>query len=153
MATYEVKVSETIRANGKHIYRVLSNYHTEHPRILPKPYFASLQVEEGGVGAGTKFVVVMKVMGITQTLRMTVTEPVPGRELQEEDVQAGVITNFYVEPLSDMDGHCKVTIRTVWRKPPGLRGWLEEKINPLAARSIFGKELLLIKAYCEEGTV
>lgn len=54
MDTYEIQASQTIKADLELIYRVLSDYRNEHPRILPNPYFASAEVEQGGVGAGNR---------------------------------------------------------------------------------------------------
>jgi len=112
MDTYEIHVSKTIKADAELIYRVLSDYHNEHPRILPKPYFAATEVEQGGVGAGTVVRVQMNVMGMVSHLRLFVTEPVPGREIHEEDPAAGIKTIFTVEPAPD-HGYSHVSIRTI----------------------------------------
>jgi hypothetical protein len=149
MDTYELQVSKKIKADTELIYRVLSDYHNEHPHILPKPYFASTEVEQGGVGAGTIVRVQMKVMGTVNHLRLFVTEPIPGREIHEEDPVAGIKTIFKLEPDPD-HGYCQVSIRTIWQKKKGIRGLIEQMLVPPIVRSIYTKELEILKTYCEE---
>ena len=52
-----------------------------HPQILPKPPFVSLEVEKGGIGAGTVIRIAMRVLGRLQTFGAVITEPEPGRVL------------------------------------------------------------------------
>ncbi|WP_248925335.1 SRPBCC family protein [Paenibacillus hamazuiensis] len=149
MSTYEVKVSERVQAEAGSVYRVLADYRDGHPHVLPKPYFQSLEVEEGGIGAGTIIRVRMKALGVATHLRMYVSEPEPGRLLQEDDPVAGITTFFLMEPEPERSG-CIVTLHTVWRRKKGFAGWLESKLNPPIARSIYTKELALIKMFCEK---
>jgi hypothetical protein len=53
MKTKQVSASAVINAPAKQVYTILADYHDGHPRILPQQYFSSLEVERGGVGAGT----------------------------------------------------------------------------------------------------
>ena len=149
METYELEVSKMIKADPERVYRVLSDYQNEHPNILPKPYFSNVEVERGGIGAGTVVKVQMKVMGTVQHFRLTVSEPRPGREIHEEDPEAGIKTIFTLEPGPDRD-RCQVTLKTLWQKKKGMRGLLERLLNPLIIRPIYVKELNLLEAYCEE---
>jgi len=142
------EVSQVIDAGPARVYEILSDYRTEHPRILPKPYFASLVVEEGGQGEGTVFRAEMNVMGVKQTLRMRVTEPEPGRVLQEEDSAAGVTTTFTVTPL-DGGRRSRLTIATTWAPKPGIAGCIEGMITPPVTRRIYKKELDLLNAYAK----
>jgi len=148
MDTYQVEVSQEVEADADQIYRVLADYHRGHPNILPKQHYLACDVEQGGVGEGTIIRVTMKALGVKQHLRLFVTEPKPGRLLQEEDPEIGVVTFFKTEPMAD-GSRSQVSIQTVWKKKKGLQGFIESLINPPVARSIFRKELLLIKAYCE----
>jgi uncharacterized protein YndB with AHSA1/START domain len=143
MSNPRVEVSREVDAPPHEVYRILSDYQTGHPRILPKPYFSSLVVEEGGVGEGTVILVEMQVMGIRQTLRMHVTEPEPGRVLKEEDRAAGTVTTFTVTPL-DGGQRSHVTIATEWQAKGGLAGLAERLINPRVARGIYKKELEIL---------
>lgn len=137
-----VEMSQVIHATPDVIWRVLTDYRVAHPQILPKPYFASLEVEQGGQGAGTVFRVMMEVMGSKQTQRMTVSEPEPGRVLVEEDPEAGVRTSFTVNRV---EGGSLVTIATEWRAKPGLVGLGERLLNPPITRRIYKKQLALLE--------
>ena len=97
MTTKEIKVSRSIQAAPQKVYAIIADYHNGHPRILPKPYFVALEVEEGGYGAGTVIRFQMKVMGRLQTFRAEISEPEPGRVLVERDLDTGTTTTFIVD--------------------------------------------------------
>lgn len=100
MSKYKFSVSALIPAPPKIVYNIIVDYKNNHPKILPKPPFVSLVVEEGGLGAGSVLKVQMKVAGKLQTFKTVVTEPEPGRILVETN-DTGYITNFIVEPRDD----------------------------------------------------
>jgi hypothetical protein len=137
--------SAIIDAAAQDIYRVLADYVTEHPRIVPRPFFQELVVESGGRGAGTVYRTVTQVWGRRQSFRMTVSEPEPGRVLREEDPVAGVVTTFRLTPLSET--RTEVEIATEWAGQGGLRGWLERLFVPRTLRPIYRQELALIGKY------
>ncbi len=138
--------SKVVDAPPAAVYDLLSDYRVGHPQILPKRYFQSLVVEQGGKGAGTVVRVTMSVMGSKQTMLLTVTEPEPGRVLQEEDDAVGVRTHFTVTPV-DGGRRSNVEIATDWRPKPGIGGWIEGKMTVLFARRIYREELGLIAAH------
>src|SRR5688572_25527730 len=92
--------SKRIPAPADIIYEILADYRTKHVLILPKPYFLSLDVEEGGVGEGTIVNFKMRLLGRTQSFRSLITEPVPGRTLLETDLNAGISTRFDLASLA-----------------------------------------------------
>ncbi|MCB9452140.1 MAG: SRPBCC family protein [Anaerolineaceae bacterium] len=143
-----VEASQIISARPEAIYAIFTDYRVSHPAILPKPYFASLVVEEGGQGAGTVFRAQMDVMGTKTDLRMVVSEPQPGRVLREEDETAGIVTTFTVEPVSAEE--TRVTLATDFRSSPGLKGWIESLLNPLITRRIYRQELQLVADYVRQ---
>ena len=100
MTEYKFSVSSLISASPKIVYGIIADYKNGHPKILPKPPFVSLVVEEGGLGAGSVLKVQMKVAGKLQTFKTVVTEPEPGRILVETN-DTGYITTFTVEPRED----------------------------------------------------
>ena len=146
MSGPRVAESKVVDAPPSAVYALLSDYQVGHPQILPKPAFQSLAVEQGGQGAGTVARVTMRVMGREQTLRLTVTEPQPGRVLQEEDAVAGVTTWFTVTPV-DGGAHSRLEIATEWRAKPGISGWIEGKTVPFFAHRLYRQELDLIAAH------
>lgn len=145
MAKMTVEASGIIEAPPEHVYGLLSEYHTGHPSILPKPYFAELTVEEGGQGAGTVFALVMKVMGSEQHSRMTVSEPEPGRVLVEEDADVGIRTSFTLEPAGE--GRTELSIATRMTVADGLRGKIEAALARPMLHRIYKKQLKLIAAH------
>jgi ribosome-associated toxin RatA of RatAB toxin-antitoxin module len=100
MAKHQFSVSALVQSQPKIVYSIIADYKNSHPKILPKPPFVSLVVEEGGFGAGSVLKVQMKVAGKIQTFKTVVTEPEPGRILVETN-DTGYITTFTVEPHND----------------------------------------------------
>lgn len=135
-----VEVTEIINARPEKIYGILTDYHTGHPSILPKPYFTYLTVEKGGIGAGTEIRVGMAVFGVKKDYDLVVTEPQPGRVLKEEDAAQGVVTHFTVEQLGSGE-QSRVTIATDSRSAAGFAGVMERLINPPVSRRIYKQEL------------
>ncbi|MCC6607791.1 MAG: SRPBCC family protein [Anaerolineae bacterium] len=152
MNQYDVAVSRRIDAPPTAVYGVFANYHHGHAAVLPKPYFTSMTVEKGGTGAGTEITVHMNVMGATVTYHMVVTEPEPGRVLQEEDKTAGVLTTFTIDPVNNGQAS-QVTLYTRARTAPGLRGFIEKLITPPISRKIYNEELDLLAAYVKKAPV
>ena len=146
MNQYEVSVSRVINAPAATIYAVFADYHEGHTAVLPKPYFTEMIVNKGGTGAGTEITVKMEVLGNKVTYNMVVTEPEPGRVLQEEDKVAGVLTTFTVDPLNGGQ-EAKVTLHTRARTAPGVRGFIEKLITPPISRKIYNEELDLLEKF------
>ena len=139
MNRYHVEASAVIDAPAALVYAIVADYKDGHQAILPRPYFVSVDVLEGGTGAGTKLKVTMKVMGQDFVFNEEVTEPEPGRVLVEADNEAGLSTTFTFEPLSDTQ--TRVTISTVGKASPGIKGWLEKMMNPMIMGKIYRQEL------------
>ena len=138
--TRTITASATIPARRERVYSLIANYKDGHPRILPRQ-FSGLQVEQGGVGAGTVVRFQMTLLGRKQTYRAAVTEPDPGRVLVETDLDTnGAVTTFIVGPGSaPADSH--VTISTALPVKAGFLGWIEGTIASWLLRPIYVKEL------------
>lgn len=137
MAAASFSVSALIPAPAEALYAILADYHGGHPRILPRPPFVSLEVVEGGIGAGSIIRVQMRVLGQLQGFRAVVTEPEPGRVLVETN-DTGYVTTFTVEPRGE--GEAEVTIatelaRTGWAAR--LEGWMTARL----LRRVYRREL------------
>lgn len=139
MAHHTISAAALIRAPATQVYAIIADYDHGHPRILPKPPFVSLEVEQGGIGAGTIIRVHMRVLGRLQTFRATITEPEPGRVLVET-IDNGTITTFMVEPR-EHGQHAHVTIATDLATRPGLAGRLEAWLTTRLLRPAYEKEL------------
>jgi hypothetical protein len=148
MTAHHIDVSAEIKAPAGQIYGILADYRHGHPRILPKPPFLDLEVEAGGVGAGTAIRFSMRVMGRTRRYRATITEPEPGRVLRETDPASGVVTTFTVDSLAG--GHrSRVTIATEINTRSGLLGILERAFITRYLRPIYRCELANLAALVE----
>jgi hypothetical protein len=140
----EIRVSQSaiVAAPAPVVYGIIADYHEGHRAILPRRYFEALDVESGGIGAGTRIRVRMRALGRVRTFRAAVSEPVPGRELVETDVESGAATRFLVEP-ADEGRASRVTFETRWRRS-GLAGWVERWLAPRYLRGVYRAELALL---------
>jgi hypothetical protein len=143
-----ISATAVIDAPAAVVYGIIADYRDGHPRILPKPYFTALEVEAGGVGAGTIIRVTMRVLGSTRSFRAAITEPEPGRVLVERDLESGTTTTFRVQPLEG--GRTRVTFETELGKRGGIVGWLENLLTPSLLRPIYAQELELLRQLAVE---
>jgi len=136
--------SKTIRAPAEMVYNIIADYRNSHPQILPKQYFLSLEVEAGGVGAGTIVRFEMRLLGQIQSFRALITEPEPGRLLVETDIRSGIPTSFYVVPVGN-NQHARLTISTELKS----RSVVEVLIAKMLLQKVYVQELELIARYAE----
>ncbi len=150
MAERRVAVDRVVDAPAGAAWNLLSDYREGHPSILPRPWFEGIDVEEGGRGAGTVFTVRMRPWGRTKAIRMRVSEPEPGRVLEEVGLEDGVRTTFTVDPL-DGGARCRVTIATAWPPKNGVAARVEWWMIRAGAPRIFRAELDLLAKRLERG--
>lgn len=151
MAKHSFSVSALIPASPQSLYHLIADYRAGHPRILPKPYFISLEVEQGGYGAGTVINFRMKLMCRIQSFHAVITEPEPGRVLVETDLSAGVVTTFTVDPRVDGQ-QALVTITTTTNVPEGIFGKIQGWLSTRLLHPIYEKELDRLAAVVKEQT-
>jgi uncharacterized protein YndB with AHSA1/START domain len=135
-----------IGASPAAVYAVLADYTTQHPRIMPAPPFSDLEVEAGGVGAGTVFHITVRMAGRKQRLHMRVAEPEPGHVLTETNLDTGVVTEFTV---ASRDGGSRTLARmsSEWETQGGLRGLADRLVTPRLMGRIFAKQLRQLDQY------
>src|SRR5579862_4917047 len=138
MPRIRVAESAVIDAPGDKVYAIIADYRESHPRIVPPRNFSDMEVERGGVGAGTVIRFTMRMMGVSRTMRAEITEPEPGRLLVESYPESGEVTSFAVEPIGP--NHCRVTITTEWARG-GLSGLIQRMLVPPKLRRVFREEL------------
>jgi hypothetical protein len=148
MNTRKATASRDIRAPSELVYKLIADYRNTHPLILPKGYFLSLQVEEGGVGAGTIVSFTMRILGRTQNFRSLITEPQPGRLLVETDIRSETPTSFQVMPVQ-AGSLTHVTIFTELRG----RNWIEALLAKPILEKIYRQELELLAQLAEDPAV
>jgi hypothetical protein len=146
-----MNASALIPAPPQMVYRLIGDYRNGHPRILPKPYFISLNVEKGGYGEGTIINYQMKIMGRVLSFHAGITEPTPGHMLVETDLNTGAVTTFTVEPRSD-GRQSFVTITTTTDVPNGIFGKIQGWLTARLLRPIYVKELAQLAAVAKEET-
>lgn len=149
MNTYRATGTALISAPAQVVYAIIADYRDGHPRILPKPPFVSLEVEQGGRGAGTIVRFEMTSFGRTQSFRATITEPEPGRVLVETTDDDGPVTTFTVDPRVDGQ-HAQVTITTEATVGDGWLAWLERALTVRYLRGIYAQELKWLAKLAEE---
>jgi uncharacterized protein YndB with AHSA1/START domain len=138
MERYTIAESALIPAPPERVYAILADYEVGHPSILPRPPFTSVRVERGGYGAGTEFVIGMRVMGREQFFHGTISEPEPGRVLVETVRENGAMTSFTVEPEGSQS---RVTIAVNLPLRPGLGGRIERWMSGRMFHPVLRREL------------
>jgi hypothetical protein len=134
-----------IDAQPADVYAVLADYTTHHPRIMPAS-FSDLQVETGGVGAGTVFHITLRTAGKQERLHMRVAEPEPGHVLTETNLDTGVVTVFTVA-AGDGGSPTLARISCEWDTGRGLGGLIDRLVTPLLMGRIFGQQLRELDRY------
>jgi hypothetical protein len=140
MTSPVLTVGADIPAPIERVYGIVADYRDGHPRIVPRPPFGDLEVEQGGVGAGTVVRFTIRVMGLRRSMRIEISEPEPGRVLVETETTAGAETTFTFEPIDDGRG-TRVTISTRMRARAGWLGRLERALVARYLRPICVREL------------
>lgn len=146
MARAYVQAERIVDAEPAAVYEVLADYTTHHPRIMPSDHFSDLEVESGGVGAGTVFHITTRVAGKRQRLHMRVTEPDPGSVLWETNLDTGVVTAFTVS--GNGAGTTRVRMSSEW-EAPGLRGWVDRLLTSQLMRRMFEQQLEELDRYLQ----
>ena len=147
MAEIRAAGERLILAPAGHVYTIIADYTTWHPKILP-PAFSNLQVVEGGTGEGTVITFSLRLGGRQQDFRARVTEPEPGRVLEETSEQNGAVTRFTVDPESS--DRCRVRIETSYQgQQKGLAGAVERMFAPRLLQRLYTQELMKLAAVAE----
>jgi hypothetical protein len=143
MSELSATADRLIGAPADHTYRCIADFHTHHPRFLP-PAYSDLQVEQGGVGAGTVYTFRLTAGGRTRGYRMRVEEPDPGRRLVESDTQSSLATTWTVTPEGQGS---RVHVETRWQGAAGVGGVFERLFAPRVLRGIYADELERLDRY------
>ena len=145
---FRVSVSGRIGAPPVQVYAVIADYKEHHPRIVPPEYFRRLDVLEGGVGAGTRTQIEMRVLGVTRVFEQVVTEPQPGRVLMETNQDGSAVTTFTVQPAGTYAA-TQLTITTDITTRPGFAGFVERLVTSAMLRRIYQKEFARLAEYVD----
>lgn len=141
-----VSATQVIHAPAARVYAIIADYRVHHPRIVPPEYFTKIEVEAGGIGAGTRTRVETRVLGQTKRFVHLIREPEPGRILDEVDVDGFSVTRFTVDP-AEQGKSASITIQTTFRVRTGPLGALERAVTAAMLRRIYKKELARLEQY------
>ena len=142
MTTHKVSATRRVAARPQVVYGIIADYTDGHRLILPK-VFQELEVEQGGVGAGTVVRFGMRILGKMRYTRGQVEEPSPGRLLTERYFDTGTVTSFLVEPAAG-GSQSDVTIATELELPGGLFVGLQRWFATRFLRRVYVEELGLL---------
>src|SRR5918994_3395799 len=141
----KLSAERVLDAPAEVVYHLISDYR-EHHRAAPEGFlpdaFTDLQVERGGVGAGTEIRFTSKLGGRTQTATASITEPEPGRVLLEKG--PGVETTFTVEP--EPGQRARLRFDTVL-EAGGPAGLLARLFAPGMLRPVYAEEMNRIERH------
>ena len=147
MSSIKIEAQQIIHAPAEEVYALLADYRVGHPSILPKPFFVSMSVDEGGQGAGTVGRLRMKTLGQERESRMLVTEPEPGHILLESYPEAGITTMFTIDPLRGPSPQTNLIFTTQMETSRGIKGLFERCFAPMILRRVYRQEFGLIEQY------
>ena len=150
MATITVYATRRIPAPPREVYAIIADYTEGHPHILPSAYFRNIEVEKGGVGAGTRIRFEMTAFGTVRSMQADIEEPEPGRILVERDVEGRVVTTFTVNRARD-GRESDVTITTELTTRGGIIGLLERAASKAYLERVYRDELARLAAYAASG--
>lgn len=135
-----------IQARPEDVYAVLADYRHEHAHIVPRKYVRNLEVESGGVGAGTIIRYRARAFGIERPSRALIREPEPGRILVEQETTSTLKTIFTVTPAQDGQ-LTHVQISSHWEPSRNPIKAIEQLLYPLIMRDMFAQSLQLMATY------
>jgi len=156
MGQIKVKAEAVLDARPEDVYATIADYKKGHPSILPEKNLYDLQVEEGGYGAGTIMRFKSRILGVEQAFYQRVSEPEPGREIVEQDIEPGqnFVTTFSVDPVEGGQ-KSRVEISTSLDSSPGLMGFVERVVISIFNPRIYREEMKLLESVAQkrEGSI
>jgi hypothetical protein len=139
-----ISAERLIDAPADVIFHCIADYREHHrPGGFLPPAFSDLEIDRGGVGAGTELHWVLTAGGRPRTISATVSEPVPGRVLVESG--SGIETTFTVEPAG---GGARVRFDTVIDEG-GLQGVLNRLFAARLLGPVYEDELIRLEEYAK----
>jgi polyketide cyclase/dehydrase/lipid transport protein len=130
-----VRNERVIQAKPTEIFHILTDYISEHPRILPA-HFLDYRVERGGQGHGTVISYRLHAAGRERPYTMRVEETIKGQVLTERDTNSSLVTRWSVVPIEQGQAS-KVSIESDWQGSSGIGGFFERLFAPLGLHKIY----------------
>lgn len=146
VAEIVVTAERTLDLPSSETYGYIIDYTTHHGAWLP-PAYSEYRVTAGGVGAGTAFSYHLNTGRRERDYHMQVTEPVPGRTIQEADNGSSLTNTWTVEPRGEGS---VVRIETRWQGAGGVGGFFERTFAPRAVQALHTDTLARLAAYARD---
>ncbi len=146
MAEVYTMAEGLVGAPAERTYELISDFRQHHAKFLP-PAFSNLEVERGGVGAGTIITFTATAGGRSRNYRMRIDEPEPGRVMTESDTMSSMLTTWTITPEGERS---RVRVETRWDGAPGVAGFFERLFAPPAMRRIYNEELRRLDRYARQ---
>jgi hypothetical protein len=138
MSSIHVQAEKIVAARPQEVYTFLANYREKRPQILTDN-FQNYAVEKGGKGAGTIYTYLLRAAKRERNYRMSVTEPVKGKVLMENDTSSSLVTTWTLE--SAANNSTRVQVVTEWQGGSGVGGFFEKTFAPVGLRRIYSEML------------
>jgi hypothetical protein len=135
-----------VGAPADRVYELIADHREHHLHFLPSN-FSNVEIERGGVGAGTITTFTITAGSRSRNYRMRVDEPEPGRVLTESDTTSSLVTTWTVTPEGEQS---RVRIETRWEGAKGVGGLFERLFAPPSLRRIYNDELRRLDRYARE---
>lgn len=129
----QMVTSREVAGSREAVFAVLADYY-RRPALLPTN-FTDYAVKRGGQGAGTLVRYRLHAGARVRDCHMEVTEPAPGRVLEERDTHSSLRTRWSVDHAGP--GHCRVHVETSWTGASGLTGIFERAVTPRGLTRIY----------------
>lgn len=146
MAEIVVIAERMLDVPADQAYGYIVDYQTHHGRWLP-PAYSGYRVTAGGVGSGTAFSYHLNTGRRERDYHMQVTEPVPGRTVQEADTASSLTNTWIVEPE---DYGSTVRLQTRWQGAGGVGGFFERAFAPRAVHALHTDTLTRLAEYARD---
>jgi hypothetical protein len=145
VAEIVVTAERKLNIPASQAYSYIVDYEKHHGAWLP-PAYSEYRVTGGGVGSGTLFSYHLNTGRRERDYHMQVTEPDPGRAVQEADTGSSLTNTWTVEPRGD---DSIVRIETRWQGAGGVGGFFERTFAPRAVQALHTDTLARLVAYAE----
>lgn len=146
MAEILVSAERALDQPANKVYSYIVDYQTHHAAWLP-PAYSQYLVTAGGVGTGTEFSYHLNTGRRERDYHMEVTEPIPGRTVQEADTTSSLTNTWTIESRGNGS---LVRIETRWQGAGGVGGFFERTFAPRALQALHTDTLARLAEYARD---
>jgi hypothetical protein len=135
VGTVEATAERVIEAaTPDQVWQLVADYANGRPKILPEA-FQDYRLEAGGMGAGTVVAYTLHAAKRERPYRLEVSEPQPGRVLEESDTTSSFTQTWTVEPAET--GGTRLSLACSWSGAGGVGGFFEGIFAPKGVARLY----------------